>query len=235
MSGVRDPAAADIRPFGTMTDGRAVDAVRLQRGELTVTVLTLGAILQDVRLAGAPWSLTLGSDQIAAYDHGPMAYHGAVVGPVANRIAGARAPLDGRMLRFDANEAGRTCLHGGSTGLATRVWEIADAGLHHLTLRLTLADGDGGFPGNRVCDAAFVLGSDADLTLTLSAATDAPTLMNLTNHSFWSLDGRSVRRQSSKGGGWGQGTSCGQSLRSGPAPRHCADRTGFRQRRQVGH
>ena len=194
MSGVRDPVAADIRPFGTLKDGRAVDAVRLQQGELSVTVLTLGAILQDVRLAGAPWSLTLGSDRIAAYDHGPMAYHGAVVGPVANRIAGATAPLDGRVLRFDANEAGRTCLHGGATGLATRVWDIVDAGPHHLTLRLTLTDGEGGFPGNRRLDAAFVLGSAADLTLSLTATTDAPTLMNLTNHSFWSLDGRATTR-----------------------------------------
>lgn len=183
---------ADIRPFGTLKDGRAIDAVRLHRGQLSVTMLTLGAILQDVRLAGAPWSLTLGSDQIAAYDHGPMGYNGAVVGPVANRIAGAKAWLDDRMLAFDANEGGRTCLHGGSTGMATRVWTIADAGPHHLTLRLTLADGDGGFPGNRAIDAAFVLGADADLQLTLTATSDAATLMNLTNHSYWSLDGRAT-------------------------------------------
>jgi len=181
---------ADIRRFGILQDGRTVEAVRLKRGELSVTVLTLGAILQEVRLAGAPWSLTLGSDQIAAYDQGPMGYNGAVVGPVANRIAGAKAPLDGRMLGFEANENGVTCLHGGSSGLATQVWQIADAGASHLTLRLTLADGTGGFPGNRVCEAAFVLGADGDLTLTLRATTDAPTLMNLTNHSYWSLDGK---------------------------------------------
>lgn len=182
--------SADIRPFGTTSDGGAVDIVRLRRGQLSLSLLTLGAVLQDVRLAGAPWSLTLGSAQIAAYDHGPMGYNGAIVGPVANRIAGAKAVLDGRMLQFEANEKGKTCLHGGSSGLATRVWQVADAGPAHLTLRIVLADGVGGFPGNRVIDAAFVLGDAADLTLTLSATTDRPTLMNLTNHSYWSLDGK---------------------------------------------
>lgn len=183
---------ADIRPFGTTADGKAVHIIHLKRGELAVSVLTLGAVLQDVRLAGAPWSLTLGSDRIAAYDRGPMAYNGAVVGPVANRIAGASAMLDGRRLRFDANEKHKTCLHGGSSGLATEVWQVADAGTAHLTLRAVLADGAGGFPGNRVIDAAFVLGGNAELTLTLSATTDAPTLMNLTNHSYWSLDGKAT-------------------------------------------
>ena len=114
----------------------------------------------------------------------------ASVGHTTSSVAFSN--FSGTSYGLSANEAGRTCLHGGSTGMATRVWEIADAGPHHLTLRLSLADGDGGFPGNRVCDAAFVLGADADLTLTLRATTDAPTLMNRTTHRFWSLDGRAT-------------------------------------------
>ena len=182
---------ADIRPFGTTADGRPVQAIRLTRDQLSVTILTLGAILQDVRLAGAPWSLTLGSDQISAYE-GPMAYHGAIVGPVANRIAGARAPLGGAMLALEANEGGRTALHGGYSGTSAQIWTIAGATADTATLTLTLPDGLGGFPGNRVINAAFGLSDRATLTLTLSATTDAPTLMNLTNHSFWSLDGRAT-------------------------------------------
>ena len=180
-----------IRPFGTTQDGRAVQAVQLHHGQLSVSVLTLGAILQDVRLAGAPWPLTLGSDQLAAYE-GPMQYNGAIVGPVANRVAGAKAPCNGASLQLEANENGRTSLHGGFSGTHGQIWQIAAASADSLTLRLMLPDGLGGYPGNREINAEFVLSSDATLTLTLTATTDAPSLMNLANHSYWALDGRAT-------------------------------------------
>ena len=180
--------AADIRPFGTLADGRAVQAVRLRRGELTAVVLTYGAALQDLRLAGAPYSLTLGSEVLGAYE-GPMDYFGAVVGPVANRIGGATAMIAGRRYDFPANE-GAVLLHGGARGVQARLWEIAEAEADRLVLRLRLADGDQGFPGNRDVIADFALDDAAALTLRLSATSDAPTLMNLANHSYWNLDGR---------------------------------------------
>ena len=182
---------AGIRDFGALGDGRMVQAIRLRLGELSATVLTLGAVLQDVRLAGVPHPLTLGSDQIAAYE-GPMGYFGAVVGPVANRINGAAAPIRGRLCQFEPNEAGRTTLHGGQSGTQSHLWQIAAATGDALTLQLDLPDGLGGFPGNRVITAEFVLSGRASLTLTLSATTDAPTLMNLTNHSYWTLGGRAT-------------------------------------------
>ena len=181
---------ADIKPFATTSDGRPVRRIRLTKGELTITVLTFGAILQDVRLAGAPFSLTLGSDQIAAYE-GPMGYFGAIVGPVANRIAGAAAEINGKPYSFDANEEASTTLHGGFLGTHAHIWEVADAAHDALTLTLHLPDGFGGFPGNRDITAHFALTAPATLTLTLTATTDAPTLMNLTNHSYWTLNGRS--------------------------------------------
>ncbi|MBI1218453.1 MAG: galactose mutarotase [Rhodobacteraceae bacterium] len=179
--------AAVIRPFGTTLTGESVDAIRLQAGELTAVVLTLGAILQDLRLAGAPYSLTLGSDLLAAYA-GPMAYCGAIVGPVANRIGGAAATIAGRDYRFAANE-GPNLLHSGATGTHARVWSVIDATASEVTLRLTLADGLGGLPGVREITAVYAL-AGSSLTLTLSAATDAPTLMNLASHGYWTMDGR---------------------------------------------
>lgn len=174
---------ADIRPFGA-----GVQAVHLTAGELRAVVLTRGAILQDLRLAGTPWSLTLGSASLGAYD-GPMGYFGAVVGPVANRIAGAAAELDGRRLRFVANE-GTTLLHGGTSGTQAQDWRIAEAGPDRAVLALDLPDGLGGFPGNRRLRAEWRVAAPAVLELALSATTDAPTLMNLANHSYWNLDGR---------------------------------------------
>ncbi len=177
---------ARITDFGTTSDGAKVAAVRLQAGELTAVVLTRGAILQDLRLAGVPYSLTLGSDSLAAYE-GPMGYFGALVGPVANRIGGAQALVAGRPCRFAANE-GANLLHSGATGLHAQTWEIVAAQADALRLRLRLPDGLGGFPGNRTIEARYAL-AGASLTLELSATSDAPTLMNIANHSYWTLDG----------------------------------------------
>lgn len=177
---------AMIAPFGTTSSGAAVQAVRLSAGEMTAVLLTRGAILQDLRLAGAPYSLTLGSETMAAYE-GPMDYFGALVGPVANRIGGAEALVAGRRCSFPANE-GPNLLHSGATGLHALIWEIAEASAAAVTLRLALPDGLGGFPGNRRIEAAFALGPTS-LTLSLSATSDAATLMNIANHSYWTLDG----------------------------------------------
>ncbi len=177
---------ADIRSFGHARDGREVQAIRLASPQLAVTILTWGAALQDVRLEGIARSLTLGGDRIEAYQ-GPMGYFGTLVGPVANRIAGARAMIAGQEWRFPANE-GTTLLHGGTEGIHARHWSVADADATGLCLSLRLEGGEGGFPGRREITADFRV-EGAALTLALTAVTDAPTLMNLANHGYWNLDG----------------------------------------------
>ena len=176
----------DIRPFGHSRDGRRVDAIRLSSGTLSVTVLTRGAVVQDVRLAGVDHSLTLGCDRIEAYE-GPAGYFGALVGPVANRIGGAQAVIGGQDCRFAPNE-GTTLLHGGTHGMHTRHWAVDAAGADFARLRMVLDAGDSGFPGRREISADFRV-AGASLTLVLTATTDAATLINLANHSYWNLDG----------------------------------------------
>lgn len=174
--------------FGVLPDGRRVEVVTLSNGHLSVRVLTLGAITQDVRLEGVAHSLTLGSPDLAAY-LGPMRYFGAIVGPVANRISNGTTELCERRLTFERNENGRTTLHGGHTGTHADLWSIEDAGERHLTLSLVLPEGRGGFPGNRRIEVDFRIADPAVLELRLSATTDAPTLMNLAHHGYWNLDG----------------------------------------------
>lgn len=171
-------------PFGTTSDGTPVQRVRIASGRLSAAILTFGAALQDVRLSGVAHSLTVGSPSLAAYE-GDMRYCGTVVGPVANRIGGAAARIGARLHRFDANENGNT-LHGGRRGTQSRVWTLAGHGPAHAELHLHLPDGDGGFPGNRRLSARYDV-DDAALTLTLAAETDAATLMNPANHSYWRL------------------------------------------------
>jgi aldose 1-epimerase len=177
---------ADIRDFGHMPDGRLVRAVTIASAHLSATILTWGAALNDVRLAGIDRGLTLGGPRIAAYV-GPMGYFGTLVGPVANRIAGARAVIAGTEHAFEPNE-GTTLLHGGRTGTQARHWALEAADTGSLRLALVLEDGAGGFPGRRRLRADFAVAGMA-LTLRLEAETDAPTLMNLANHSYWNLDG----------------------------------------------
>lgn len=172
--------------FGTLPDGQPVERLELAAGELSVAILTLGAILQDVRLAGVEHSLTLGSGDLAAYE-GPMAYFGAVVGPVANRVAGATCVVDGKRLSLVPNERGRTTLHGGALGTHARIWEVLDHGPDHATLALTLPDGEEGWPGTRRLTARFRVLPPATLEMVLEAETDAPTPVNLANHSYWCL------------------------------------------------
>ena len=162
----------NVRLFGMTRDGREVQAVRLSAGELTATLLTFGATLQDLRLAGTPWPLTLGSDKLAAYEvGGPCRWMGSIVGPVANRIADSRAELGGEALVFHANE-GPTLLHSGDSGTDQQVWTIDEASRDACTLSLALPHGLGGFPGQRRFTARFALTGPATLHLTLTAATD---------------------------------------------------------------
>lgn len=177
---------AQIVQFGETADGRAVQKITLARGGLTVCLLTWGAVLQSVRLAGVGHDLTLGSDHLADYE-AEMRFHGAIIAPVANRIGAARAMIGGQAHRFEANQ-GPHCLHSGSTGAHAQIWEILAATRSDVRLGLTLPDGLGGFPGNRRAEAHFSLGDD-HLRLDIRATTDAETLWNATNHSYWALDG----------------------------------------------
>lgn len=172
-----------MEPWGNLSDGTPVARVRIGSDALTATLSTRGAALVDLRLAGHSEALVLGSPDLSPYE-GAMGYFGAVVGPVANRIADARAWIDGQLCTFDANEGERTTLHGGDAGTAEAVWEIVDAGEDAATFGLTLRDGHGGFPGNRRIVARYHAAGRA-LNLTLTATTDAPTLMSLASHGYW--------------------------------------------------
>ncbi|MCA1774267.1 MAG: hypothetical protein LC676_01255 [Loktanella sp.] len=161
-----------MTPFGTTSKGCDVHKLTLTAGDLTVSLLTLGAIVQDVRLAGVDHSLTHGSDDLADYE-GAMGYHGAIVGPIANRISTSRVRIDGLDYELERNEAGKTHLHSGSGGTHRRIWTVAAQSDRSATLVCDLPDGEAGLPGNRRIEATFTVTEDAALTLTISGTTDA--------------------------------------------------------------
>jgi aldose 1-epimerase len=176
-----------INHFGTTATGQTVHRITLTNGHLTANLLTYGCALQSLRIVGIPYDLTLGSHTLADYE-GPMCYHGTLVGPVANRLTAARASIDGQMVQFPANEPAGTLLHGGRDGIHTRLWTLADMTGTSVMLTLDLPDSDGGFPGNRHVTAHFAL-HDTTLRMQITATTDAATLMNIAQHSYWNLNG----------------------------------------------
>lgn len=177
-----------MTPFGVTHGGQEVQKVTLSAGDLTVSLLTWGAVLQDVRLRGIDHSLTLGSDRLRDYE-GEMRHHGSLIGPIANRISTARIRLDGMMYELERNQDGRIHLHSGAQGTHLQVWDIAEVSDSHATLNLHLPDGMCGLPGNREISVTFTVSAPATLTMTINGTTDAKTCMNFANHSYWNLDG----------------------------------------------
>ncbi len=178
------PAAA-AECFGTTPDGERVDRYVLDNGRLRVAVLTYGAIVQRLQVADGT-DVVLGLDTLEDYLHRSR-YFGAVVGRYGNRIARARFTLDGREYRLAANN-GAHSLHGGVRGFDKRVWRAESAGPAELVLSLVSPDGEEGYPGELTARVRYVLDGDA-LRLEYRATTDAPTVVNLTNHSYFNLAG----------------------------------------------
>ena len=112
---------------------------------------------------------------------------GGTVGRYANRIKDGRFPLDGQTVQVATNERGNH-LHGGPDGFDRRIWDVVRHTDDQLTLTMTSPSGDQGFPGELIVVAAFETSADS-VRVSLSAGTDAPTVVNLTNHAYFNLDG----------------------------------------------
>ena len=173
--------------FGTAPDGKAVHLIHLTGGGLRASIMTWGAVVQDLRLDGHEPPLVCGFPDFAPYpDQSP--HFGATPGRVANRIGNSRFTLDGKTYELDANK-GAHMLHGGANGYGTRVWTIADSGTSHVDLVLHDDDGTAGFPGTVEATCSYTLKDNATLHIALTTRTDAPTITNLTHHSYFDLGG----------------------------------------------
>ena len=176
-----------IDPFGTTPSGEAIQAITLTDGDLTVRLLTWGAILQSMRLAGVAHDLTLTSDYLANYPS-DLKHLGSVIGPVVNRLTNAAAVIAGVPHQYEVNFNDRHTIHSGSADTHRQNWAILAANDGGCTLGLTLPDGQGGFPGLRQISAEFTVMAPATLTMTLRASSDAETIPDFANHSYWNLD-----------------------------------------------
>lgn len=193
-------AAATRAPFGTLTDGTAVEAVELtNHAGVKARVITYGATLQSLETPdrhGKGDVITLGYDAIGDYERHPQ-YLGATIGRYANRIAGGRFVLDDHAYQLALNN-GPNSLHGGSVGFGQRLWTIdavrAEGGVASVTLSRVSPDGEEGYPGNLTVRVTYSLAENNELTMSYLATTDRPTVINLTNHALFNLAGASSGR-----------------------------------------
>ncbi|MDT0471212.1 aldose epimerase family protein [Streptomyces griseoviridis] len=177
--------------FGTLSDGTPVHRWTLERAGVRVRVLSYGGIVQSVEVPdrhGTVGNVVLGFADLDGYLRHPEPYLGALVGRYANRIAGGRFPLDGATYALARNNEPNS-LHGGERGFDKRVWEVARDGRHGLRLSRVSPHGEEGFPGRLEVSATYALDAAGALHLTYEAVTDAPTVVNLTNHSYFDLGG----------------------------------------------
>ena len=177
-------------PFGRTRNGEDVDKYILRSGELEAEVLTFGATIRRLLAparSGEPVDVVLGYDSVRGYeDNG--GYLGALVGRYANRIAGPCCVVDGETVPLEANEGASKQLHGGAAGFSHRVCRAEQTGESAVTFSLTSQAGEGGFPGTLELHATYELCPGA-LKLRYEAQCDAPTYCNITNHSYFNLNG----------------------------------------------
>jgi len=181
------------RLFGNMPDGTPVHLFSLGRAGLEVELISYGAGIVSLRAPdrrGHFEDVVLGYPDLESLvrDHSLKAPHffGSTIGRYANRIAQGRFALDGRNFQLSKIN-GEHSLHGGPGGFYNRVWRpeaVENAVVFHYRSR----DGEQGFPGNLETSVRFAL-SGADLRIDYRASTDKPTVLNLTNHSYFNLAG----------------------------------------------
>ena len=174
--------------FGATPDGRLVDVWTLRAGGYAAQVLTYGGILRSLTVPapGGSRDIVLGCETLEDYERQDK-YLGALVGRVANRIGGAAFELNGKSYHLAAN-SGPNCLHGGVRGFNQAVWQAREVD-GSLVLTHVSPDGDEGFPGTLEVRVTYSLTADGVLRLDYWAQSDAETLCNLTNHSYFNLLG----------------------------------------------
>lgn len=189
--------AAWKETFGTLPDGRPVEAVTLSNGHgLEARIIAWGAALQSLVVPdrdGRRVDVTLGYATLDHYLAGSE-YFGATVGRVANRIARGRFTLDGRDYEVPRNN-GENSLHGGAEGFDRKLWSVVEVGDCHVTLRHVSPDGEQNYPGALTATATYSVDPEANvLRIAYRAVTDAPTVVNLSQHAYWNLAGEGGAR-----------------------------------------
>ncbi len=182
--------------FGFVEE-RKVYRYRLENSKgMVVSVISFGGIITDVLVpdsSGNIRNVILGFETLEEYVR-DTAYLGATVGRFANRIKGGRFSIDGKEYLLSKNAGGKHHIHGGLKGFSKVVWDsssIEGEDKVGVVLEYFSRDGEEGYPGNLRVKVVYSLTEDNEVIMEYFAKTNTKTLVNLTNHSYWNLNGRS--------------------------------------------
>ena len=177
--------------FRTEVDGKKTDLYILRnKNNMEVCITNFGGRIVSVMVPdkdGQMRDVVLGFDSIQDYISKPSDF-GARIGRYANRINQGKFTLDGVEYQLPRNNYGH-CLHGGPQGFQYRVYDAVQLNPQELQLTYVAKDGEEGFPGNITCKVLMKLTDDNAIDIQYEAETDKPTIVNMTNHSYFNLDG----------------------------------------------
>ncbi len=187
------PAGPERSEFGATADGQRVDRYVLRNAHGTrLGVLTLGATIDEISVrdrAGHVANVVIALPDVAAYEASPTV--GSVIGRYANRISHGGFSIDGVYYPLSPDPTAIVS-HGGRKGFSSKVWKAEPCGAadcRSITLRYHSVDGENGFPGAMDVAVTYTLGADDAVRIDYVATTTRPTVINLTNHSYFNLGG----------------------------------------------
>ncbi len=191
------PPSITSEPFGQV-DGNPVTRYALTSGHgMRVRILNYGGIIQSIEVpdrTGNVGNVVLGFPTLAGYLNNTgsaKTYFGAIIGRYGNRIAKGAFSLNGNEYHLPINNNGNS-LHGGTSGFDTKVWQATPQNSSDsvgLKLQYVSPTGEMGYPGTLTTTVTYTVDRNNDLRIDYHAATDAPTVINLTNHSYFNLAG----------------------------------------------
>lgn len=179
------------QPFGKMPDGTPIEIFTLSDGKVEAHIMNFGGIIVSLKTPdrnGKMEDIVLGFDTAEEYVANSHNYYGAVIGRYANRIAHGAFTLEGKQHSLPKNN-GENTLHGGPNGFYNVLWKAKQI-TNGIELTYFSKDGEEGFPGNLTATVRYTLEKGA-LRVEYSATTDKPTVVNMTQHSYFNLAGQS--------------------------------------------
>lgn len=184
----------DASAFKATIDGKAVDLYTLSNGKVTVQITNYGGFIVSMLApdrVGNYTNIVTHYNSIGEYQKYNLGMVGPALGRFANRIANAKFTLDGKEYNLTKNSR-EHILHGGNKGFDHVVWDVVSSDSKKLVLKCVLPDGADGFPGNLTTVLTYSLTDDNGLSIAYEATTDKPTVVNLSNHSYFNLNGTGV-------------------------------------------
>ncbi|WP_207532907.1 aldose epimerase family protein [Desertivirga arenae] len=182
----------DSSNFSATIDGKQAGLYVLKnKNNVQVAITNYGGRIVSILVPdkdGKIVDVALGYDKVAGYQQANEPYFGALIGRYGNRIGKATFTLDGKAYNLPANDNGQS-LHGGPKGFHAQVWDAKKVNDYTLELSRVSVDGEEGYPGNLTVKVIYTLTDDNAIKMDYSATTDKTTVLNLTNHCYFNLNG----------------------------------------------